>query len=44
MGSEDVMRQSPIVYRMKLLGATVVPLKGKTRQVTFEPLANRCGE
>jgi len=26
MGQEDVMRQSPNVYRMKLLGATVVPV------------------
>ncbi|MEG0110931.1 MAG: tryptophan synthase subunit beta, partial [Comamonas sp.] len=26
MGSEDVRRQSPNVYRMKLLGATVVPV------------------
>ncbi|MFN9488199.1 MAG: tryptophan synthase subunit beta, partial [Betaproteobacteria bacterium] len=26
MGSEDVQRQSPNVYRMKLLGATVVPV------------------
>jgi tryptophan synthase beta chain len=26
MGSEDVARQSPNVYRMKLLGATVVPV------------------
>ncbi len=26
MGSEDVKRQSPNVYRMKLLGATVVPV------------------
>ncbi|MDH4374916.1 MAG: tryptophan synthase subunit beta [Ramlibacter sp.] len=27
MGSEDVKRQSPNVYRMKLLGATVVPVE-----------------
>ena len=27
MGSEDVQRQSPNVYRMKLLGATVVPVE-----------------
>jgi tryptophan synthase beta chain len=26
MGSEDIQRQSPNVYRMKLLGATVVPV------------------
>ena len=26
MGSEDVKRQSPNVYRMKLLGATVIPV------------------
>jgi tryptophan synthase beta chain len=26
MGSEDIKRQSPNVYRMKLLGATVVPV------------------
>ena len=28
MGSEDVKRQSPNVYRMNLLGATVVPVGG----------------
>ena len=27
MGSEDVKRQAPNVYRMKLLGATVVPVE-----------------
>jgi len=27
MGSEDIKRQSPNVYRMKLLGATVVPVE-----------------
>ena len=31
MGSEDVKRQSPNVYRMKLLGATVVPVKSGSR-------------
>ena len=31
MGSEDVLRQSPNVYRMKLLGATVVPVDSGSR-------------
>ena len=31
MGSEDVKRQSPNVYRMKLLGATVVPVESGSR-------------
>ena len=31
MGSEDVKRQSPNVYRMKLLGATVVPVHSGSR-------------
>ncbi len=31
MGSEDVKRQSPNVYRMKLLGATVVPVQSGSR-------------
>jgi tryptophan synthase beta chain len=31
MGSEDVKRQSPNVYRMKLLGATVVPVSSGSR-------------
>ena len=31
MGIEDVERQSPNVYRMKLLGATVVPVTSGTR-------------
>ena len=31
MGSEDVARQSPNVYRMKLLGATVVPVSSGSR-------------
>ena len=31
MGSEDVKRQSPNVYRMKLLGATVVPVKSGSK-------------
>ncbi|WP_043766464.1 tryptophan synthase subunit beta [Algiphilus aromaticivorans] len=31
MGAEDVERQSPNVYRMKLLGAQVVPVKSGTR-------------
>jgi tryptophan synthase beta chain len=31
MGSEDVKRQSPNVYRMKLLGATVVPVDSGSR-------------
>ena len=31
MGSEDVKRQSPNVYRMHLLGATVVPVDSGSR-------------
>ncbi|HQU02863.1 MAG TPA: tryptophan synthase subunit beta, partial [Acetobacteraceae bacterium] len=31
MGSEDVIRQSPNVYRMKLLGATVVPVSSGSK-------------
>ena len=31
MGSEDVKRQAPNVYRMKLLGATVVPVEGGSK-------------
>ena len=31
MGSEDIKRQSPNVYRMKLLGATVVPVESGSR-------------
>jgi tryptophan synthase beta chain len=31
MGEEDVRRQSPNVYRMKLLGATVVPVTSGSR-------------
>ena len=31
MGVEDVQRQSPNVYRMKLLGATVVPVESGTQ-------------
>ena len=31
MGSEDVKRQSPNVYRMKLLGATVVPVESGSK-------------
>lgn len=31
MGAEDIKRQSPNVYRMKLLGAEVVPVEGGTR-------------
>lgn len=31
MGSIDVERQAPNVYRMKLLGTTVVPVKGGSR-------------
>ncbi len=31
MGSEDVKRQSPNVYRMKLLGAEVVPVESGSR-------------
>lgn len=31
MGAEDVVRQSPNVYRMKLLGATVVPVTSGSR-------------
>ena len=31
MGSEDVKRQSPNVYRMKLLGATVIPVESGSK-------------
>ncbi|MEO5826468.1 MAG: tryptophan synthase subunit beta [Gemmatimonadales bacterium] len=31
MGSEDVARQAPNVYRMQLLGATVIPVTSGTR-------------
>ena len=31
MGAEDVKRQSPNVYRMKLLGATVVPVQSGSK-------------
>ena len=31
MGSEDMKRQSPNVYRMKLLGATVIPVESGSR-------------
>ena len=31
MGSEDVQRQAPNVYRMKLLGATVVPVSSGSK-------------
>ena len=31
MGSEDMKRQSPNVYRMKLLGATVVPVESGSK-------------
>ncbi len=31
MGAEDVRRQAPNVYRMKLLGATVVPVEGGSK-------------
>src|ERR1017187_6084262 len=31
MGSEDIKRQSPNVFRMKLLGATVVPVESGSR-------------
>ena len=31
MGSQDVKRQSPNVYRMKLLGATVVPVESGSK-------------
>lgn len=31
MGAEDVKRQSPNVYRMKLLGATVVPVEAGSK-------------
>ena len=31
MGAEDVQRQSPNVYRMKLLGAEVIPVKSGTQ-------------
>jgi tryptophan synthase beta chain len=32
MGSEDVRRQVQNVYRMKLLGATVVPVESERRR------------
>ena len=31
MGAEDIQRQSPNVYRMRLLGATVVPVESGSR-------------
>ncbi len=31
MGAEDIVRQAPNVYRMKLLGATVVPVESGSR-------------
>src|ERR1700686_3578968 len=31
MGSEDIKRQSPNVYRMQLLGATVVPVESGSK-------------
>ena len=31
MGSEDIKRQSPNVYRMKLLGAEVVPVESGSK-------------
>jgi tryptophan synthase beta chain len=31
MGSEDIKRQSPNVYRMKLLGATVIPVESGSK-------------
>ena len=31
MGAEDVKRQSPNVYRMKLLGATVIPVESGSK-------------
>jgi tryptophan synthase beta chain len=31
MGAEDIQRQAPNVYRMKLLGATVVPVESGSR-------------
>ncbi|MBY0580037.1 MAG: tryptophan synthase subunit beta [Burkholderiales bacterium] len=31
MGSEDVKRQAPNVFRMKLLGATVIPVEGGSK-------------
>jgi tryptophan synthase beta chain len=31
MGEEDIVRQSPNVFRMKLLGARVIPVKSGTR-------------
>lgn len=43
MGSEDIRRQAANVYRMKLLGATVVPVEP---QLTIFPnaLARRLGD
>ena len=37
MGSEDVKRQSPNVYRMKLLGATVVPVESGSKTLKGRP-------
>src|SRR5206468_11279802 len=31
MGSEDIIRQAPNVFRMKLLGATVVPVESGSK-------------
>ena len=35
MGADDVERQSPNVYRMKLLGATVVPVTSGSRTLKY---------
>ncbi len=37
MGSQDVKRQSPNVYRMNLLGATVVPVESGSKTLKDAP-------
>ncbi len=50
MGAEDVKRQSPNVYRMKLLGATVVPVESGSKtlkdalQRRHARLGGQCGQ
>ena len=48
MGEEDIKRQSPNVYRMKLLGAQVVPVlsgssdRSQTRWMSVRQIQSRC--
>ena len=42
MGSEDAKRQSPNVYRMKLLGATSPRLGCRQRTSASTPMTRRC--